>query len=362
MTARCPLAVRAGTVALALLVAGIAASPSAAAKQLPGVRDARYCEIIELRGAPPDATAVVWNTIGLNTCPAALWDPLDATALARELGDSAVVLNGPRHWLMDTIGGSAGATRSFHGLRMRKVATIPIRTAADLVRTPYTDRTVARSTRWHWNRGRTVFELVAPGGDVYVMQSYSQIKDPRLTLAQLPALGRRLAVPPGWRYRARRLTRPLTLTAKGTATIIQDELQNTYQLARSVRRGPRRRHTVVLDGRTATVTAATPGTVEDHGTVTGTPFGAGRLLLVGKLAAGSLTATVRLTFPRGSVIAAVTMPFSIIQGEIDFRGVARFTGGTGAYRGITSGTLQAADHNTLDGQHGTFTVRGTARY
>ena len=44
------------------------------------------------------------------------------------------------------------------------------------------------------------------------------------------------------------------------------------------------------------------------------------------------------------------------------RGTARLTAGTGAYRGITSGDLQARDHNTLDGQLGTFTVNGTARF
>ena len=56
------------------------------------------------------------------------------------------------------------------------------------------------------------------------------------------------------------------------------------------------------------------------------------------------------------------MPFKIEGGEIDFRGTARFTGGTGAYRGISSGALQAYDHNTLDGQNGVVSVTGFARY
>ncbi len=37
----------------------------------------RYCEIFELKGAPPDSTVTVWNTIGLNDCPAEWWDNLD---------------------------------------------------------------------------------------------------------------------------------------------------------------------------------------------------------------------------------------------------------------------------------------------
>jgi hypothetical protein len=76
-----------------------------------------------------------------------------------------------------------------------------------------------------------VFELVAPGGKRYVMQSYAQIKDRSLTLSQLPELGHRLKLPPGWRYRTRKLTRPLVLRAHRSATIVQDELQDTYQLA-----------------------------------------------------------------------------------------------------------------------------------
>ena len=55
---------------------------------------------------------------------------------------------------------------------------------ADVAQTPYADRVIERTNRWIWNRGRTVFELVAPGGRRYVMQSYSQIVDPGLTLAQ----------------------------------------------------------------------------------------------------------------------------------------------------------------------------------
>jgi hypothetical protein len=48
--------------------------------------------------------------------------------------------------------------------------------------------------------------------------------------------------------------------------------------------------------------------------------------------------------------------------EITFRGTARIVGGTGAYRGINARKLRAFDHNTLDGQSGTFRLKGFARY
>jgi hypothetical protein len=356
-------AVKVAATLAAVSVAAAFASPASAAS-LGGLHDARYCEIIELKGAPPKATAVVWNTIGLNSCPAVWWNAFDAGDLAQELGDSAVVLNGPRHFLMDSVTATPGRVRSFHGERLRKVATIPIHTAAELAQTPYTDRVVERDNTWRWQRGRRVYELVAPGGDVYVMQAYAQIRDPSLTIGKLRSLGRRLDLPAGWRYRTRRLRRDLDVAARGgRATIIQDELQNTYQLASASRRpGPRKRHSVSIDGATKMVTATTPGTIEDHGTVSGTPFGRGSVAIVVVLKDGSATGTFRMLFPRGSVSGTIAMPFTIEGGEIDFRGTARFTAGTGAYRGITSGALAAHDHNTLDGQNGVVSLEGFARY
>ena len=262
----------------AFVAVALPAAAPAAVRQVSGLHDARYCEIIELKGLPPTAVATVWNTIGQNRCPSAWWRAFNGSALARELGDTLVVLNGPRHFLMDSASAQTGGVRPFHGQRLTKVATIPIRTAADLVQTPYADRTISRSNTWRWKRGRTVFELVAPGGDVYVMQSYAQIKDPTLTLAKLRSLGRRLKLPSGWRYRTRRLTRDLVLSANGSATITQDELQNTYQLAVATRPfGRRLRHAVHLSGQTRSIkTPTTPGTIEDRGTIFGATFEIGR--------------------------------------------------------------------------------------
>jgi hypothetical protein len=334
-----------------------------AAATLGGLHDARYCEIIALKGAPPDATAVVWNTIGLNKCPAPWWNAFDAGDLAQELGATAVVLNGPRHFLMDSVSvPRTGRVRAFHGQKLRRVAEIPIHTAAELAQVPYTDRVIERDNTWRWQRGRRIYELVAPGGDTYVMQAYSQIKDRSLSIGKLRSLGRRLDLPPGWRYRSRVLRRSLALGANGQATILQDELQNTYQLATTTRKaGPRKRHKVDLSAKTKEVEASAAG-IEDRGTIAGTPFGKGSIDILVTLLAGRATGTFRMVFAKGSVTGTVDMPFTISAGEIDFNGTSRITAGTGAYRGITSGALKTHDHNTLDGQNGVVTVTGSARY
>lgn len=351
---------------LVVTIAVGATSASAARHRasISGIFDARYCEVLELHGSPPNASVTVWNTLGQNRCPESVWKSLNPATIAHHFGDTLVVLNGPRYFLMDSVSATVGAHRTFNGLRTTEAATIPIRSATDLARPTYTDRTIDRANTWTWGAGRTLYELVAPGGDVYVMQAYAQIVDPNLTLSQLAGIGHRLKPPAGWRYRTVHLRRPYVLSVSRSATIVQDELENTYQLATPVPRAKLRTHTVNLSGNTHSVPSTVAGTIEDHGTIHGTPFGTGTVVLNGALANGHLTGSYRLLFPHGSVLGSVDLPYKIdpVAKTITFAGTSHFTGGTGIYRGITSGTLTVHDHNTLDGQHGVLTVAGSARY
>lgn len=349
------LAVAAGLLA-------VAAAPAAAVRSA-GVdmHDARYCEILELKSLPPDAKVVIWNTIGLNECPQAWWDGFDATALAAELGDPYVVLNGPRHFLMDAAKARTGQVRRFHGRRMRRVATLPIATSADLAQVPYTERTVTRTNTWHFRRGRKVYELLAPDGATYVMQSYSQIVDPALTKAELGGLGSRLALPRGWSYRVRRLREPLTLRAAGSATILQDELKNTYQ--RLPAAGRREAYGVDLAGAMKSVAFPEPGQVRDQGTIRGKPFGAATVDLLATFGPNqTMNAEFTITNSRGSAFGTASTTYEIAGSEITFTGTASFDGGTGRYRGIRGSELEVYDHNTLDGQNGTLTLAGEVRF
>ena len=91
----------------------------------------------------------------------------DAGALAAELGDDAGAAQRPAplpHGL-----GHARATGGTHVVRRpaRCARSRRSRSAAPPTssRPPYTERTINRDNTWHWKKGRTVFELVAPGGD-----------------------------------------------------------------------------------------------------------------------------------------------------------------------------------------------------
>jgi hypothetical protein len=196
------------------------------------MRNERYGEILVVKGGLFSLTASVYNTIGLNNCPEAAWRALDPAVIKKLFSARAVILNGPRHFLMDSNAiQNPGPVASFGGLQARLLATLPL-SSSMLLRgksKPYTGNRVSRTTRYVFKKGRPVYELVSPKGVVYVMQSYSLIVDPRLTMAQLSTLGSRLKLPKGWQYRVRVPTENLVLSVNGTAYVLQDEFQNSYQ-------------------------------------------------------------------------------------------------------------------------------------
>lgn len=202
-----------------------------------GLRDVRYCEVLLLRTEGSEYSAEVWNTLGENDCPQAQWEALDATAIATDREAMAAILNGPRYWVLDAITSDIRADApetTFGELGMFQAAVIDF--GGELPnQTPYTERSIVRETVFGFQAGREVYELVSPDGATYIMQSYSQFKDPSLTIDDLSSLGDRLEPPEGWAFRTRTLAEQLeVLSTDGVATVVQDELQNTYQLVSAV--------------------------------------------------------------------------------------------------------------------------------
>ncbi len=196
------------------------------------LRGERYGEVIVVRGGPFVFTGEVFNTLGLNDCPEPLWKALDPRALKKEFRAAAVVLNGPRYFVMDrTSLANPGRVATFGGLEARHLANVRI-TLPTILRgrtAPYTENTVARTSEFLYRQGGRIYELIAPDGTRYVMQTYALIVDPDLTMADLKNLATRLRLPAGWQYRTRVLDRDLVLRAEGTAHVLQDDLENSYQ-------------------------------------------------------------------------------------------------------------------------------------
>jgi len=197
-----------------------------------GLVGKRYCEVLLVRPTAAGLTATVYNTYPLNACPEAQWAVMDAKAIASANGVPFAVLNGPRYWLMNSIAKvrtGPEVVRSFGGMAMIEEATVVLGTSVAAASVPFTPHTVSRQAAFTFAAGRQVYELVDPSGATWVMQTWSQIKDPTLTLADLPGLAGQLTLPAGWTYRTRTLTRPLVVATAGRpAQVLQDNLENSY--------------------------------------------------------------------------------------------------------------------------------------
>lgn len=189
----------------------------------------RYGEVLLVRATPSGPEAEVYNTFPLNDCPAELWHKLDPQAIAVEHGAVAALLNGPRYWLMSSIGKrdrEALPRKNFGGIEMLRQASVKL---ASMNPAPYQLNRVDRKAVFTFDAGREIYELVDPDGRRWVMQTYSQTVDPSLSLSDLPGLGPRLSLPAGWRYEARTPTAPVCVdSTTEDACVTQDDLANSY--------------------------------------------------------------------------------------------------------------------------------------
>lgn len=198
------------------------------------LRNVRYCEIIPVTRKGGTLTSWVYNTLGLNDCPAAEWDALTEDEVNKEYGSVAAKLNGPRYWVIDKLVGSgstiSGETFNFGGIEMSLRATLETRLREGTVGDEfYVPNEVQRDTVYTYQAGKPVYELTSPEGDVYIMQSYARIADKDLTLDDLASLGSKLSLPDGWTYSTRTLEEDFELVTTGLAYVINDDLYNSYQ-------------------------------------------------------------------------------------------------------------------------------------
>lgn len=196
-----------------------------------GLRGIRYGEVLlaYLEGVP---LIEVYNSFGLSDLPEDVWERLDPEEIAVEHDAALAILNGPRSWLKDGIGKIDPVepfVRDFSGIEMRRVATLHV--SGPLIQEWYTERHVNRGAIWFFDPGSVVHEPRAPGDRTSVMQAYCVGVDQSLNEASLESLDGRLQLPQGWPYVTRTLDAELVIdTTVGFATVLQDELHNTYSL------------------------------------------------------------------------------------------------------------------------------------
>jgi len=218
------------------------ASGSSTTAPTSSMRGKRYCEVLLVRPADGKVSAEVYNSFPLSDCPEAKWSQLDAKAIAAAQGVPIAALNGPRFWLMDQAEKAGGATdlskKDFGGIEMYRQASVETVSMAESL-VPYRPRPVDRKAVFSFDAGQTVYELTGVDGTKYVMQSWSQQKDPMLVESALAGLASRLQLPAGWTYQARTLDEPLKVdTRSQVASVLQDDLGNTYSQETGVSAAP----------------------------------------------------------------------------------------------------------------------------
>jgi hypothetical protein len=198
------------------------------------MRGYRFCEVGLITGTGQDtAIANIWNTTcACDPTPEQL-DALDAEAVAREHGAVHAWLTPARQCVFDRLDvWEVGDDRTFGTI---SGTWMSVASAADVLEATvpgsYDSRYVYRNHTFTFNRGREVYLLVAPDGEVFVMQSFSRHAESTLGEDDLPHLGGRLALPVGWGFRAEMLDRDLEVSSgkENLAHVLYDNLDNVYQ-------------------------------------------------------------------------------------------------------------------------------------
>jgi hypothetical protein len=202
-----------------------AEDPALKSYTIKDTRDMRFGEILIVK----ETGIEVYNTTGLNECPAKLWDALDLKEIKKQHGALRVEKNGPHYWMMDQQTVSFGEKASFGGLDARWVAKLDLAAAQKAAKgsEPYKVFTPKKTQKMVYFKGKPVFELVDADGHVYVMQAHED----QFPLKSLPELGEKLKkLPKDWKYRTRELTEDLVLDLKADETIyaVGDEFHQYY--------------------------------------------------------------------------------------------------------------------------------------
>jgi hypothetical protein len=199
--------------------------PSLKQEKITNTRNMRFGEILLVK----ETGIEVYNTTGVNDCPAGLWNALDLDKIKKQFGALRVEKNGPHYWMMDEQTVSFGKKASFDGLEARWVAKLNLAAAQKEAKgsEPYKVFTPKKTQKMVYLEGKPVYELVDPDGNVYVLQAHEE----QFPLESLPKLGEKLKkLPKGWQYRTRNLTEDLVLdlVPDKTTYAIGDEFHQYY--------------------------------------------------------------------------------------------------------------------------------------
>ena len=212
-------------VALALSLPALAQQDTSPVS-LTDTRDMRFCEILVIK----DGMVDIYNTSGLNECPASDWNSLDPEAVAQEMAVDAIQKNGPHYWVMDEQILGFGETRTFNGIDARWAARISAEfLGGDKGSTPYETFKTCKTQKMTYEAGRKVYEMIDADGNAYILQAHEK----EFSMDDLDRLDSKMkSLPEGWSWRSRELSEPLVLDLKAEICNIGigDEFHQYYTL------------------------------------------------------------------------------------------------------------------------------------
>jgi hypothetical protein len=190
-------------------------------------------EIVLLRRARHHFEARVYNTTGFGRCRAAAFGAIDVERLAGDAGCDLAWKNPRRFWTVDAatiiVGGEP---RELQGLTFALVARMHLPLTFDPAQgasaPAYQPAQVHQAGTYEFRAGRPVFLLRSPQGITWVMQAFADHGERHLHESDLSGLAGRLTLPGGWQGKAVTPRKDLVITIKGRASIVSDDLANTY--------------------------------------------------------------------------------------------------------------------------------------
>jgi hypothetical protein len=197
-------------------------------------RGQRYLGAAAFVGTGKNARSHMHASAGIQDIPPGFkWTP-DPERLARELGVDKFNPNTGRIWTFDEGECQGGYIIEFDGVKMTWIGEMVAEDVVNHFMGPsYVPALIYRLTKWTWKEGKPAYILREPNGPTWVMQETTSDIDPTLNINNLNEVGSKLKdLPEGWTFETKVLAKDLvldTMKGDGWASIIRDELHNTYQ-------------------------------------------------------------------------------------------------------------------------------------
>jgi hypothetical protein len=194
-----------------------------------------FCEVALITGtSKANAIADFYNSTGTDICTPEKFAGLDKAKIKEETGAKEVFLNPSRRWTFDQLDVfEDGIERTFGGIKMTWMGVVPVvELEKGVSKGHYVPGYIFRNNQYTFKKGREIYLLDAPDGEVFVMQSFTNFKQQKVSFANARNLASVLTLPPGWKYRSLVLDRDLIVNQKrtnGMAHVFQDDMLNAYQ-------------------------------------------------------------------------------------------------------------------------------------